>query len=56
VIEKEHCWILESEGKIVWIFNDRIDNRFRITSGTKKALIIKVRSLVSDNGGTYLAP
>jgi tRNA(Ile)-lysidine synthase len=56
VIEKEHCWILESEGKIVWIINDRIDNRFRITSGTKRALIIKVRSLVPDKEGTYLAP
>jgi tRNA(Ile)-lysidine synthase len=41
---KEFCWILESGGKIVWIINDRIDNRFRITPSTKNALIIKVKS------------
>jgi tRNA(Ile)-lysidine synthase len=41
VFEKEHCRILESEGRIVWIINDRIDDRFRITRNTKKALIIE---------------
>ncbi|TAL72829.1 MAG: tRNA lysidine(34) synthetase TilS [Bacteroidetes bacterium] len=40
-IDKENILILESEGKIVWIIGDRIDNRFRITGATKKALIIK---------------
>ncbi|MEI6050144.1 MAG: tRNA lysidine(34) synthetase TilS [Bacteroidota bacterium] len=39
--EKENKLILESDGKIVWIIGDRIDNRFRITAATKKALIIK---------------
>jgi len=56
VLEKEHCWILESEGKIAWIINDRIDNRFRITSSTKKALIIKVRSSEHDKDISYLQP
>jgi tRNA(Ile)-lysidine synthase len=39
--DKEKKLILESDGKIVWIIGDRIDNRFRITESTKKALIIK---------------
>jgi tRNA(Ile)-lysidine synthase len=43
VFEKEHCRILESDGKIVWIINDRIDNRYRITSGTRKALLLEVK-------------
>jgi tRNA(Ile)-lysidine synthase len=39
--EKENKLILESDGKIVWIIGDRIDNRYKITRMTKKALIIK---------------
>jgi tRNA(Ile)-lysidine synthase len=42
--DKEKVLILESAGRIVWIIGERIDNRFRITESTKKALIIKVRS------------
>ena len=39
--DKKNARILESDGKIVWIIGDRIDNRFRITRSSKKALIIK---------------
>ncbi len=39
--DKENIFILESDGKIVWIIGDRIDNRFKITSSTKKGLLIK---------------
>ncbi len=39
--DKENIFILESDGKIVWIIGDRIDNRFKITESTKKGLIIK---------------
>lgn len=41
LFDKEKILILESEGKIVWIISDRIDNRFKITKSTKKALVIK---------------
>ena len=41
IIDKETILILESDSKIVWIIGDRIDNRYRISKSTKKALIIK---------------
>ncbi len=41
MLKKENCLILECAGRIVWIIGDRIDNRFSISSSTKKALIIK---------------
>jgi tRNA(Ile)-lysidine synthase len=49
ILDKENCHILESEGKIVWIMGDRIDNRFKLTNSSKKALIIEVKNLKSDN-------
>lgn len=41
LLDKENKLILESDGRIVWIIGDRIDNRFRITAATSRALIIK---------------
>lgn len=41
--EKEKLMILESDGNIVWLIGERIDNRYRITRNTKKALIIKAQ-------------
>jgi tRNA(Ile)-lysidine synthase len=43
IFDKESALILESDGKIVCILGDRIDNRFRITESSKNALIIKTR-------------
>ncbi len=43
LLEKEKTYILESEGKIIWIIGERIDNRFKITKATKKALVIKAQ-------------
>ena len=41
--EKEKFLILESDGKIIWLIGERIDDRFKVTPGTKRALIIKAR-------------
>lgn len=40
--EKENIWILCSGEKVVWIMGQRIDNRFKITSKTKKVLKIEI--------------
>jgi tRNA(Ile)-lysidine synthase len=39
--DKENIFILESDGEIVWIIGDRIDDRFKITKTTKKGFLIK---------------
>jgi tRNA(Ile)-lysidine synthase len=39
-LNKEKILILESDGKIAWIIGERIDDRFKITGTTKKALVI----------------
>ncbi len=41
---KEKIMILESDGRIVWIIGERIDNRFRVTESTKRVLILKAQS------------
>jgi tRNA(Ile)-lysidine synthase len=41
LIDKDNSLILESDSKIVCILGERIDDRFRITDKTRKALIIK---------------
>ncbi len=40
--EKESIWILESAKKIVWIAGERIDERFKVTSGSKSVLVLKL--------------
>lgn len=40
LIKKENTLILESEGKIVWIIGERIDDRFKVTESTSKILLI----------------
>jgi tRNA(Ile)-lysidine synthase len=42
--EKENKRVLESDGKIAWIIGDRIDDRFKITPGSKNALIIRCKT------------
>jgi len=43
-LKKEKVYIMESEGKIVWIIGEKIDNRFRITRSTEKALVLKAKN------------
>lgn len=40
LFEKEKTWVLLSGSDIVWILNHRIDNRFKITDGTKSIYTI----------------
>jgi len=41
--DKEKVWLLVSGDDIVWIIGKRIDNRYRITSKTKKAYVISCK-------------
>lgn len=41
ILEKENKLILESDGNIIWIIGERLDNRFRITDLTKKGLLLR---------------
>lgn len=40
--DKENVWLLCDETNIVWVIGHRTDNRFRITSKTKKVLLVEV--------------
>jgi tRNA(Ile)-lysidine synthase len=39
--DKEKLRVMESEGKIVWLIGEKIDNRFRITEFTENILMIE---------------
>lgn len=36
--QKEKTWVIESSGRIIWVLAQRIDDRFRISTSTKKIL------------------
>ena len=40
LLDKENIWLLCSENDIVWIINQRLDNRFRVSETTKNILKI----------------
>lgn len=40
--EKEKVWVLESNKKIIWIVNQRLDDRFKITPATRECLRIEL--------------
>lgn len=41
-LQKEEAMILESAGKIVWVMGERLDDRFKVTESTTRALIIEL--------------
>jgi tRNA(Ile)-lysidine synthase len=43
--DKQHVWVLESSGNIVWVVNHRIDNGFRITSQTQQVMLIEYKQM-----------
>lgn len=42
LFEKEMQYVACSEGQIVWLVGERIDNRFKITDETKRALVLRI--------------
>lgn len=40
---KEKIMIMESDGRVVWIIGERIDNRFRVTESTRRVIILKAQ-------------
>jgi tRNA(Ile)-lysidine synthase len=40
LIDKEQTWLLCSDEEIIWIVNERIDDRFRIDNATKNVLSV----------------
>lgn len=40
--DKEKVWVIESEKKILWVIGYRIDERFKITAGTKQILEVEL--------------
>jgi tRNA(Ile)-lysidine synthase len=39
--DKQHIWVIESSGNIIWVVNHRIDDRYRITASTSQVLLIE---------------
>ena len=42
LLDKKKQWILCSEDSIVWIVGDRIDDRYKIDTNTKKVYIAEL--------------
>ena len=39
--QKEDAWLLCSGNDVIWLIGERSDNRYRITSSTKRILVVK---------------
>jgi len=48
IVDKENLWLLLNNEDIVWVINQRIDERYKITPGTKQILMIKSITLASS--------
>jgi len=42
LLDKENTWLLLSENNIVWIVGHRIDDRFKVTEGTKTIIEFRI--------------
>ena len=42
--QKERLWVLCSGNDIIWLVGERLDNRFRITSSTRRILIVTCKN------------
>jgi tRNA(Ile)-lysidine synthase len=41
IVDKENQWLLLNNEDIVWVINQRIDERYKISPQTKQILMIK---------------
>lgn len=41
--QKNHVWVLESKGRIIWVVGYRLDDRFKLKKGTKNILKLKLQ-------------
>jgi tRNA(Ile)-lysidine synthase len=46
--DKQHIWVIESSGNIIWVVNHRIDDRYRITAETSGILLLEYRDLIHE--------
>jgi len=43
LLDKENAWLLCSDDAIIWVMNNRADNRFRVTDNTENILKIEIK-------------